>query len=339
MKKQRILPLLAPSVGMLVLILDGKTALQGAKEGVELCLRTLIPSLFPFFVLSILLTASLTGLRIPLLRPVGKACHIPAGMEFLLAIGLLGGYPVGAQNVAQAYRTGHLSRRDAQRLLAFCNNAGPAFLFGIIGPFFSSPRVPWILWGIHMLSTLIVGMILPAEEAPANALPGTQSLSLSQALEKAVKVMALVCGWVVLMRMVLTILDRWIFWALPVSLQVFLSGILELSNGCIQLSRIDSEGLRFIFAAVFLAFGGLCVTMQTASVADGLSLRTYFPGKLLQTLVSFLLAVLCQGYFPADARCSVPAVVTVLAAAGCMMLAFFLRRTKKSSSIPALVGV
>ena len=47
---------------MLALILDGRTAIDGARQGIELCLRTVIPSLFPFFVLSILLTSSLLGM-------------------------------------------------------------------------------------------------------------------------------------------------------------------------------------------------------------------------------------------------------------------------------------
>ena len=40
----------AAALGMLVLILDSKTALAGAREGIDLCIRTVIPSLFPFFL-------------------------------------------------------------------------------------------------------------------------------------------------------------------------------------------------------------------------------------------------------------------------------------------------
>ena len=56
MKRRTAAALVFSSAGMLVLILDGKAALLGAQAGVELCLNTVIPSLFPFFVLSVLLT-------------------------------------------------------------------------------------------------------------------------------------------------------------------------------------------------------------------------------------------------------------------------------------------
>ena len=102
MKRRRLLTGIGGCIGLLVLILDAKTALQGARQGVELCLKTVIPSLFPFFVLSILLTSSLLGSRIPLLRPLGRLCGVPKGAESLLIPAFLGGYPVGAQSVPEA---------------------------------------------------------------------------------------------------------------------------------------------------------------------------------------------------------------------------------------------
>ena len=99
---------------MLALILDGRTAIDGARQGIELCLRTVIPSLFPFFVLSILLTSSLLGSPLAVLRPLGRLFGMPDGAESLLIPAFLGGYPVGAQNVAAAFRSGQLTKPEAE---------------------------------------------------------------------------------------------------------------------------------------------------------------------------------------------------------------------------------
>ena len=77
--------------GMLVLILDGKTALQGAQTGVELCLRTVVPSMFPFFILSILVTGTMLGETYPLLTRIGRLFHIPKGTASILIPAFLGG--------------------------------------------------------------------------------------------------------------------------------------------------------------------------------------------------------------------------------------------------------
>ena len=121
------------AAGMLILILDSKTALSGASGGIDLCIRTLIPSLFPFFVLSVLLTGALSGQAGKYLRSIGTICKVPEGAESLIAVSILGGYPAGAQNVSVLFRRGQINASQAARLLAFCNNAGPAFIFSAVG--------------------------------------------------------------------------------------------------------------------------------------------------------------------------------------------------------------
>lgn len=95
-------------------------------------------------------------------------------------------------------------------------------------------------------------------------------------------------------RVLITFLRRWFLWLLPPGVQTALVGLLELSNGCVCLNDLSSAGLRFVLCAVFLSFGGLCVAMQTVSVTKTLGTGMYFPGKILQSVLSFLLAVITQ---------------------------------------------
>ena len=323
MKQPRILTGFGASIGMLILILDGKTALIGAKTGVELCLWTIIPSLFPFFVLSVLLTGAFLGQEMKILRPLGRLFSMSKGSEALLIPAFLGGYPAGAQSLAQAYGAGLMDKQAAQRYLTFCSNAGPAFLFGMLGPMFPKTWMVWLLWGIHIFSAFLVSRITPGQEVSLS-LPGGSPPSVSAAVLSGTKIMAQVCGWVVLFRVVLAFLERWLLWLIPREISIFLSGLLELSNGCCALSGIESIPLRFLLASVFLAWGGFCVAMQTASVVRGLSIRSYLRGKLLQTLFSLLLSLGFLGHPLALIPCIFP---------------FFLKKTGNNSRNPAVAGV
>ena len=316
LKKQSIPTAVAAAFGMLILILDGKIALSGASDGVNLCYKTLIPSLFPFFLLSTMLTGALSGQAIRLLRPIASACKIPKGAESLLAIGMLGGYPVGAQNVALLHHTGQLSNEQAARMITFCNNAGPAFLFGVLGSMFSDSKIPWLLWFVHITSALLVGMLLPGSRAESFVQSLPRPVKLTDALAQAVKVMALVCGWVVLMRMVLTFLEHWFLWLLPLPARVAVAGLFELSNGCVRLALIENEGLRFLLASAMLAAGGICITLQTASVTQSISMKLYFPGKLLQCCISILLSCALQFTFPPQMRQNCGAVIPIAGIVG-----------------------
>lgn len=327
------------AVAMAALIIDPRTSLLGAGAGVELCIQTVIPSLFPFFILSILLTESLAETKSRALSILGRWCGMPAGAESILLVGLLGGYPVGAQCVCQAYTAGRLGRTDARRMLGFCSNAGPAFLFGMVASRFQSRSAPFVLWGIHILSALIVGFLLPGKQKTVAVLSSKKQMSLGQAMEHSVRTMACVCGWVVLFRVIITFFDRWFLWLLDREHSVLLTGILELTNGCVNLTMMDCEGMRFILAALFLGFGGICVGMQTVSVTTraGLGTGLYFPGKILQGAISTILA--CPVMFLLYPEAVVNAWIVAAPVISGVVVLFLLKNGKINSSIPALSGV
>lgn len=274
--------------GILILILDGKTALEGACAGIDLCIKTVIPALFPFLFLSLLLTGTLPHSQHPVLKFLERWTRIPAGSGPLLLTGFLGGYPAGAQCLAAAFNAGSISRQDAERMLAFCNNAGPAFLFGMVAPLLSSTGAAFGLWIIHILSALLTAFLIQGHPSEKPAETGAPSLSAAAGMQTAIRSMAVICGWITVFRIAIAFLDRWFLWMVPDAIQVLTTGLLELSNGCCMLSRIRDPDIRFVVCACILASGGFCVAMQTASAASGLSLKYYFKGKLLQTLFSFL---------------------------------------------------
>lgn len=326
MKGKHQLTMIGSLSGLLLLILDGKTAVEGAQAGIELCLRTIIPSLFPFFVLSILLTSTMMGKCYPILRFVGKLFKIPPNSEPLLIPAFLGGYPVGAQAVASAYRRAQLSREDAQQMLSFCSNPGPAFIFGMAALMLPNPHMAWAMWAIIILGALVTAQLFPCSGTAA-AYEQRKAVTVSEALHSALTVTASVCGWVILFRILIVFLQRWILWMVPVSVKTAVIGFLELSNGCCELAQIPDPSLRFILCTAFLSFGGVCVAMQTVSVTEGLSMKNYYLGKLLQTIFCVLIS---SGIY-----CGIGPVFTALV----LFLPALLWNKKNNSSIPASVGV
>lgn len=326
LKSRQILKYLTGASCILVLIFDSKTAVEGAMAGIDLCLKTVVPSLFPLMVLTTWLTGLLSGSQLRFLRPLRRICRLPEGTEPILLSGFLGGYPVGAQCIAQAYQAKQISKSDAQRMLAFCCNTGPSFLFGVAGSLFSHHSTAWLLWGIHILSALLTASLISCPGEPIQ-IPAKSEITLPGALQKSVSAMGIICGWILLFRIVLCFLERWFFWYLPEETSIILSGFLELSNGCFALSKIPSEELRFVLCAGFLAFGGICVVMQTMGVTQGLSLRYYFLGKALQTFFSLLISTL----FVLDYRFSFFVCFIMVA------VVFYIRQ--KKSSVPVPVGV
>lgn len=329
MKRTDRLTMTCAMLGFLILILDSETALIGASEGIELCLRTVVPSLFPFFIFSSLFIGAGSGFQLP--NWLTRLLRIPPNCENLLLAGLLGGYPVGARCVAQAWRDGRLQRKDAERMLSFCNNAGPAFLFGMLSSMFPEKWMVWALWGIHIGSSCIAGMLLPGTPSPGVAGKG-RAVSLTDAMHSATRAMAGVCGWVVLFRVVLAFLEQWLLWIFPVWAQVFLSGLMELANGCCRLPQITNISVRLVLCSGMLSFGGICVGMQTRSVTAGLGLKLYWKGKLLSGAISILLTCGLVAAAGAESFAMLLPLASGMLCAS-VLLAHFIRKGQKKNSI------
>lgn len=317
--------------GMLVLILDGKTAAEGIREGIRICLQTLVPSLFPFFLLSGIITATLVGQPIPCLTAAGKLCHMPRGSESLLAVGILGGYPVGAGMVWKAHKDGKLTASEANRLAVFCNNAGPSFLFGILPGLFPSMSYVWCLWGIQILASLLTGFLTGGTDRNVT-MTEAGSFSFSDTMSRSIRNMATVCGWVILFRMILEFLDRWVFWLVKPELQVALTGLLELSNGCLRLHEITDTGMRFLLAAVMLSSGGLCILLQTQSVFPQLRLKQYLSGRMVHLMLCVMLSS-CVLWF-AEGRKVLCGAGLVLITVDVTLLSRKARKSKLAVAIP-----
>ena len=275
---------------LLLLMVDPTTALSGATNGIRQVLQVIIPSLFPYFFISTYLNTNLLGMHIPGIRFIANKLHIPKGGDSLLLLGIIGGYPVGAQAIASTYKDGAISKNCAQILLGYCNNAGPAFIFGVTASLFPESYMAWLLWLIQILSTLITAHFLPRPNDQHIIWRNIRNITIIHTLQRSIRSMVSVCGWIILFKILIAYITKPLL-SLDNNVLTLLSGLLELSNGCLSLSEISRHSVRFILCSIFLSFGGLCVLMQTKSTTESMGLGLYLPGKLIQTSISFLLSV------------------------------------------------
>ncbi len=285
-KKNFSCPLIFSCAAMICLILDSQCTASAAANAIKQCLSAVVPSLFPLFVVSNYAIPMLSEIRMPWLS---KFCNIPQGGESIFLLGLVGGFPVGAQCISQT----SIPEKDAQRMLGFCNNCGPAFIFGILGCFFSDKMIPLVLMIIQATTALIIAHLWPGNSQNAYYLHMKQ-LTISQAVQRAIHSMVTVCAWIILGNVILAFAQRWFFPFLPSLLCIALSGMLELTNGCFLLPNISSENLRFILAAGFICFGGVCVLLQIHAIMSNHSIcmTSCIFQKLLQAIVGMAIATL-----------------------------------------------
>ncbi len=271
---------------------------EAAREGLALCAGSVIPALFPFLAASSLLLKLGFGdaLAGPL-APLMGLYRLPGEAAGALALGLAGGYPVGARTAAELYAQGSLTRDEAERLLTFCNNANPAFLLSGLGlGVLGSDRAGLWLWLIHLFSALVTGLVLarkPGRRGGGRSLPrkdaapeGSFPELLVGAVQGALGAILGICAFVELFYVLGLPLRR-----LPAPWGAGLAGAVELFSAS---AALPGGRLGFVLAAGLAGFGGLSVLCQTAAVLapQGLSPVPSLRGKLLQGVLSAALAAI-----------------------------------------------
>ena len=289
--RRRILPTLGLLGVMALLLLCSADAAQAVRDALALCVQSVIPALFPFFVVSSLFIdlgcAAVLGRSLaPIMRRLFGVSGA-GGTAFLL--GIIGGYPVGGRTAGELYRSGQCEREECERLLAFCNNAGPSFILGIAGlGCFGSVRVGAWLYLIHVGAAVMVGLLFRSTSRQMGRPEKTETPRWADALIEAVRGGAMsmvnICAFVVFFLVILRLFSR--FTGIQ---HGAILGIVEMTNGILRLAN-DRRG--FIWAAGLLGWGGLSVHCQTAAVLSGsdLSLKRYFIGKALQAAISMAAA-------------------------------------------------
>lgn len=299
----------------LSLIIFPQVSVEAAKDGITMCLNIVIPSLFPFFVLASLssglgITQKVGKLCSPVMKPIFKLngnCAIP------LVLGMIGGYPVGTKAAAELYKSGQCTKSEAERLISFCNNSGPAFVFSIVGArIFKSAAAGAVIYVIHILSNILIGIVFAhlskqkkTKFSRDTVMITPKRSSLSSAFISSVTSsfasMINISGFVIFFAVCISILKKsgligtvvsFLIKILPISrtqISPLISGMLEMTSGICAISLSDFTAAGAAAAVSFLlSWAGLSIHCQVLSVISDtdLSATPFFIGKIFHAIIS-----------------------------------------------------
>lgn len=168
---------------VLSVVLSPDVALQASLSGITIWWKLVFPGLLPFFILYELMLAFglLHGFNSLFAPLVTRLLKLPRAAGIPLLMSMSSGFPTGVEPTMKLLEDGHLTKSQAQRLLAYIHLPNPIFIIVIIGAgVFQLPFYGYIILASVWLAALLL-MILHARLVSQHE--PTLSKRISPALE------------------------------------------------------------------------------------------------------------------------------------------------------------
>lgn len=283
--------------------------LSASRDGLNLWLNTLLPTLLPFIILTGILIH--TGMVEKLLKPLSPVwSHIfgisPSG-AYALLLGLLCGYPMGAKITSDLYGCGRISKREAEYLLTFTNHASPVFIYTYLIHICLNDRFhPWLIYGPLLLSSCLTMIFFRffvyrnrtrtpdtffSEKNKEPSAPGVTGTLLDASIMNGFETITRLGGYILLFSILSAFVRH--YWNAREMTEYLFLGALELTTGLHQLARSGfSPVLRYLCSIPMAAFGGVCILAQTKSLLHKeLSVLPYISAKCLNAAITAISAL------------------------------------------------
>lgn len=290
------------------LLFHPKEALTGVKNGLGLWLNIMIPTLLPFLILTGALLK--TGNIRKLLKPSAFFWKTffglsPAG-AYVLILGLLCGYPMGAKLAHDLYIDQQISRREGEYLLTFSCNASPAFIISYLSGILLKNKISavqmiltflaadlfcmlffrFVVYRGHTVDSVCVDKI-KKETYQQDSIGVILDVSIMDGFETITRLW----GYILLFSLILASIS--FYWPFHAQSCMLFTAPLELTTGLKQIAGAPLPWKsRYLASMLLTSFGGFCVMAQTKSVLENsLSLIPYAISKCLNASAIFLILV------------------------------------------------
>lgn len=290
---------------IIAVLLHPESTFEYAYEGLYQWAVKMVPTLFPFMMISSIMVYSGADLELGrmLSIPLKRIYRYSVYGLYAIFMGFFCGFPMGAKVVGELYEKKKLSKAEAVSLLGFCNNIGPAYFFGIIIPILHAcgyqNTLPFIfgMYGIPAVYGIFLSrrfaktkpIITPYKITQPNE-PRKQ-LSLTDCLKRAcaenTQSLIMLGGYITFTNVFRIFLD---FFRLSDSIKRVLSSFLEIMGG---VQTVYTSALcpkqKILWIMTALSFSGISCLIQTSSFLEkaNLPLTAYIKNRGVLTIISF----------------------------------------------------
>ena len=271
---RKIIVCIISAVFLGILVAFPQACAEGISKGLANSAEILVPSLFPFMVLSSFVIRSgayeYTG---KIFSPPARIFRLPQSAVSAVLLSFIGGFPVGARCVKLLYESGEINEKQADRMMRFCVCSGPSFLITAIGAIMlRNTSAGIILYVSQIVSGIILGIVSgifsDKESERKVSYRSSENTDIIQAFimssSDGAGAIVELTALVAIFSMFINVLSSW------GADNYFLTSIIEVTTACREIAENGCPLWALSFA---VGYGGLCVHLQIFSLLKGMKIN------------------------------------------------------------------
>ncbi len=313
MKKRSRFFLIIGIIFLLVLIIiEPQIYMDAAIESLNLVVFKVFPSMFPFFIISRLLTLLGAGLYASKIfaKPLKYCYNSPPIGGFILSLSIISGYPIGAKLVSEFYENRILSYDDVKSIISYTSCSGPVFILGTVGVgILGDYKAGVLILASHILATFLNGFIYrQTSDMTVKSSPDAlmNDNFFNNAIISSIQAMLQVGASIIFLNILIT----FCYHVGIINMLAQLSSLLGLNSNileCLFIANLEfTKGIQTVSAnfiekkdiiviiSTIISFGGLSIYIQSMNFLKkiGVSASYYLCTKLSQSILAYIISTI-----------------------------------------------
>ena len=259
--------------------------------------NNLIPSMFPFFIISdILINYEFINIIPRIIKRIfSKLFNVGDNLISIFFLSILSGFPSSARITRNMYDKKLIDVNESNHILMFTHFANPLFILSTVAvSFLEYEKYGLIILISHYLGNIIIGIIFRNffynnHTNYKSITNKSQSFSniLIKSIKSSIDTLLLILGTLTCFLIISSlIINKLNLSPYPATI---IKGILEITMGLNSLSLLNIPDIyKVVISTMFISFGGLAVHMQVISqiVDTDISYHYFFIARILHSLIS-----------------------------------------------------
>ena len=288
-------------VSLIELIINKMVVFNNVSYAIKLWINSIVPSIFPFFIVSDILISYNFFNYIPrfIKRFFARIFGVNDNAVTLFFLSILSGFPSSAKNIRKIYDEGLVTVDEASKFLVFSHFANPLFILGTVSVFFlHDDNLGIVVLISHYLPNFILGICFRGNDScllkstinsdfNRQSFPKVFFNSIRNSIDTLLMILGTLTCFLVMSSLFVEVVK------INIYSEAIFKGIMEMTMGLKSVSMLEISNIyKVVISSMILSFGGFSVHMQVLSFIEGsdISYKIFFCSRIYHMILSGILA-------------------------------------------------